>query len=135
MTTDATIRMIEAQRDIATTITEQATTGALMTLGAYPLRPTNLYADDTRRGGAMWNVRIMPMKKNGDRSSTVRKMELTIELTYADTYTVTAKYYNRGKAVIHFQRDNVYWDQLEKLLVALDWDGDEILNPRYAIND
>lgn len=116
--------------NIARTITHQATIGALMTLGATDLFA--MTATDTRAGGAMWNVRIIPMRKDGTRGTRPRVMKLRIELTHRDDYNITVDYINRGKPVTHYTAEGVYCDQLAKILLALDWDGDEILNPRYA---
>ena len=125
----ASIDLAPLNWDIAREITAQATVGVLMSLGAH-----NLFAmpeNDKRSGGATWDVRVLPMKANGERAARPRIMKLTVELTHADDYTVTVDYWNRGKRVQHFTQDRVYCDQLAKLLLALDWDGDEILNPRY----
>lgn len=116
---------------IANIIREQITTGVLMSLGARSF--TEMDEWETRRGGLDFHATILPMRKDGTRGTRARTMRVWVELAWNDTYTVKVFYTGRDwQDVTHFQRDMVYADQLPKLLLALDYDGNEILNPRLS---
>lgn len=114
--------------DIANEITRQATSGVLMSLGAHNREV--LSRTENRRGGAAWTVLVLPFRKNGTRGTKARRMRLAIQLTHADDYTIQVSYMNRGDLVTHYYAEGVYCDQLAPILLALDYDGDTVLNPR-----
>lgn len=119
---------------VATEIRRQIGPGALMSLGAHKLGYVNASVCQRTgiRGGLVFMARIMPITKAGARSSAVRNMRVIVELTGADLYRVTVEYQHRGDTLVHFARDGVYCDEIGRLMLALDWDGDEVLNPRLA---
>lgn len=114
--------------EVATTIKRQITPGSLMAVGAHDFRNTR-----TNEGSPalIFKARILPMKADGTRASQPRIMHVLIALI-ADEYLVRVTYIKNGKLVTHFERDRVYADQLPYLILALDFDGDTVLNPRYA---
>lgn len=117
-------------QQIAATIRDQITPGVLMSLGAHKLGYIN--DDEEVAGGLRFVASILPFNKNGERAARPRLMTVVVTLTYADLYDISVVYPRKHEAVTHYQASGVYCYQLAKLLLALDWDGDEILNPRYA---
>lgn len=123
----------EERAAVADIIRNQIERGVFMTLGATNLGHTSTEMD---RGYSMcalvFVARILPFKKNGKRSERAKKMAVEIALTANDTYDIHVFHMVRGERVTHFKREDVYVFDLNATLIALDYDGDEVLNPRYA---
>jgi hypothetical protein len=118
--------------EIAVTIKQQIGPMVLMSLGAHNF----LAASPTvsgERGGLDFAVRVLPMRADGKRGTAPRIMRCRVTLTAMDDYKVRVAYLGRGKSIVtHFETDGVFADQLPNLLLALDFDGDTVLNPRLA---
>lgn len=83
------------------------------------------------RDGIMFNARILPMTKKG-RGTRARIMAVAITLDASDTYSVKVSYEKgRFDRVTHFEESQVYAHELNRLLLSLDYDGEEVTNPRY----
>lgn len=67
---------------------------------------------------------------NGERSDTPTTMDVVIGVAPDDTLTVQVFHWVRGKQWHHAYQEGVYIDQLNRLLLALDYNGKETLNPR-----
>lgn len=125
---------------IAATIREQATFGSLSSLGARDFRHGNIASVKGAEAlpSLMFNATILPFTKNGKRAGAARNMHVVISLTPADDYNILVTYRPRGDrygfkpSVVHFEADTVYGEDLARFLLALDYDGDDILNPRLA---
>lgn len=114
---------------IAQTIMSQIDKRVLMSLGSsdfgyFTGGPDNL-------GQLMFMARILPMTKTG-RGTRARRMHVAITLEFSDTYSVKVTYSKgRFERVTHFEESGIYADQLDRLLLSLDYDGREVTNPRY----
>ena len=113
----------------ADAILSQIEQGALWTLGAEPKRIT---IDDDDRPVLAFSCRILPFKADGTRATRAVEMTLTITLDWTDEYILEVFYKRDGEKVEHFKRDRVTCFDLSRLFLALDFDGDTALNPRYA---
>lgn len=109
-------------KTIAETIFAQINKGVLMSLGASSFG----YSDKALTFAA----RVLPMTKAG-RGSRARVMTVRIELGPEDAYSVQVAYPKRGAREIHFKQSGIYADQLNRVLLALDFDGERVTNPRY----
>ena len=109
---------------LANIIKQQWTSGGLMTLGASKFRVSN-----DGLGGLIFEAIISPLKKNGERSNRPETMVVYTEYTPVDDYKVTVI---NKKGEIHFQKEEVYCSDLQRLALALDFNGAEVLNPRYT---
>lgn len=104
--------------------------GVLMSLGARNLRD----ADDA----LTFDATILPLADNGTRAERARTMTVTViehGLNPAHGFTefgVYVSYPTRGTRVTHYQSDRIPAGRLNRTLLALDYDGDQTLNPRYA---
>lgn len=135
MTTTAT----EA-REVAAIIRRQISGGVLMSLGARDFRHGNVAAV---RGAdplpsLIFNATILPFTASGARGSAGRTMNVVVSLNARDLYDVLVTYNRRGDRygtqgpVVHFEADDVDAESLTRVMLALDYDGPETLNPRYA---
>ena len=126
-------------REIANTIRQQITVGVLMSLGAHDIGAARMAHE---QGGPMlpslvFKALILPFNKNGERSERPRKMYVIVSLTPADTYKITVTYnanVGNGRGpdrTDHYHATDVYAEDLSRTLLALDYDGDTVLNPRY----
>ena len=81
----------------------------------------------------IFQARILPFKKNGERAEAPRVMYVVVSLTPNDTYEITVSYYasHSEPRADHFHATDVYAEDLSRTLLALDYDGDTVLNPRY----
>lgn len=113
-------------QEVAKIIRQQFTLMGLMTLGA-----SNLRVMGAQEGGLAFVARILPFNKSGKRAQAARKMMVTIVLNAMDEYEVEVFYYDKdGNKVVHYE-NNRQGPDLERFAVALDYDGDTVLNPRY----
>lgn len=119
--------------DTAKVIRQQITMGALMSLGARD------FSHGTRDGQTYlaFAATVLPFTKSGNRATAARAMTVTVTLTPADLYDITVTYPQRGDRYglktpeTHYTAEGIYADQLPRLLLALDYDGETVLNPRY----
>lgn len=81
--------------------------------------------------GMQADVTILPFNKDGSRSARPRTMQAEVLLNHMDYYDVTVSYPKDGTTVIHSQTQDVDCTQIAGHMLALDYDGDEALNPRY----
>ena len=75
------------------------------------------------RGGLLFTARILPFTR------TARNMAVLVSTSPLDEIEIEVREYARG--VQHVKVEGVYIDQLARVLLALDYDGTEALNPRY----
>ena len=81
--------------------------------------------------GIMFDARILPMTQKG-RGTRARVMSVMVTLEPSDTYSVKVSYAKgRFDRVTHFEESGIYADQLNDLLLSLDFDGKQVTNPRY----
>lgn len=117
-----------ALRDVGKAVHVQLDTKVMWSLGA-----TGLQYSAEGLGGVEFDARILPFKVNGERGSRARVMRVKVLLNGSDYYDVSVGYLNkRYEWVEHFSREDVGVESINFLLLALDWDGDEALNPRLA---
>ena len=115
---------------VAETFREALGLGAFMALGG---SNATAVPGANRLGGLLFTARILPMTKNG-RGQTARRMAIMLSLNANDLIDVQVVEIASGK--VHFQEDDLYVFMLERVLLALDWDGDEVMNPRlWSMND
>ena len=134
VTTDTAATLANAYRaaraaTVAAEIKRQIGLGALMAVGAHQFRHTLM------EGGSpalAFRARILPMRKDGTRASAPRIMHVLIWLTAADDYGIRVAYVNRHRLVKHYEASGIYADRLERVILSLDWDGDEVRNPRLV---
>ena len=108
---------------ISQTIYSQIDKRVLMSLGMSNL---SHFAD-----GIMFDARILPMTKKG-RGTRARVMSVMVTLDASDTYSVKVSYAKgRFDRVTHFEESGIYADELNALLLSLDFDGDQVTNPHY----
>lgn len=92
-----------------------------------------LYGSE-ERGSLSFHANILPFTKTGKRSGCARIMDVKIICTFSDTYTVTVTYKRAGEIITHYTASNIYADQIGRVILALDYDGEEVTNPRYWEN-
>jgi len=127
-------------REIAATIVEQIGRGTLMSLGGHNLTHGMIAttADAPALPSLSFDARILPMTKGGHRGSTPRIMRVVVGLNGADYYDVHVSYPQRGDTfgqkprTVHYEADDVDAGSLSRLLLALDYDGTAVLNPRLV---
>lgn len=112
--------------DIAQEIRQQITPGVLMSLGAHNFRSLG-----NENPGLVFNARILPFNENGTRIYPAALMEVCIRLNICDYYDITVTYERNGTQVTHFHADDVDCFDLPLLMLALDYNGEEVTNPRY----
>ena len=81
--------------------------------------------------GIMFDARILPMTKKG-RGTRARIMSIMVTLDSSDTYSIKVTYAKgRFDRVTHFEESQIHTPSLNRILLSLDYDGDEVTNPRY----
>lgn len=126
----------DTTREIANIIRQQITPGVLMSLGAHDIGSARMAH---QRGGPMlpslvFKALILPFNKNGERSERARKMYVIVSLTPADTYEITVTYNGTVAGpgrTDHYHATDVYAEDLSRIMLSLDYDGDTVTNPRY----
>ena len=93
----------------------------LMSLGASELVSSE--ANEGRPALAFW-ARILPFNAKGKRLSRPAKMRVYIELTPADLYAITVVHSKAGEYGVHFEMEGVGAEDLNRVLLSLDSDGD-----------
>lgn len=130
----------ETTRTIGNTIRQQIEGGVLMALGGHDFRYGRVCAfrEAPALPSLIFNARILPMTKAGKRSTAPRTMQVVVSLNGADLYDVRVTYHQRGDrygakpSVVHYEADDVYAEDLSRLLLSLDYDGDTVTNPRLS---
>lgn len=121
----------EATREVANTIRKQIGVAAFMSLGASGLSLTHRDGNP----GLHFLARILPFLKSGKRGTRPRIMLVDVVLNAMDTYDVYVGYLAKNDHghhwVKHYEAKDIYADQLARLMIALDYDGAEVLNWRY----
>lgn len=79
-------------------------------------------------GGLVLVARILPLR-HGIRREKPSRMAIMVSLNVMDTIDVTVTEIASGRE--HVRVRDVYIDQLQRVMLALDFDGREPLNPRY----
>ena len=120
-----TVTTDQAQ-EVAATIRSQIDRGVLMSLGAHHFA----YGTD-QMGQVSFLARILPFTKLGHRSARVANMVVTITLNGLDYYDITVKHWANYELTIHAEGHDIDAFTLNRWLLALDYDGDTALNPRY----
>lgn len=120
---------INQGRFVAGEIRRQIGPMAFMSLGATNLH--SITANEDYNGGLYFEARILPFNKNGERSSRPRVMQVTVTLTYRDLYDIEVRYLKGGDIVTHAELGDVYGDEIQHVMLALDSDTPEVFNPRY----
>ena len=98
--------------------------GVFMSLGARNLRD----GDDS----LTFDASLLPFNDSGIRCDRPRMMTVTVIEHSVGTFGVYVSYESRGVTVTHFQSDRIPVARLNRTLLALDFDGDQPLNPRFA---
>lgn len=127
-------------QEVAQVIHRQIGGGVLMSLGAHNLGHGNLapVVGAFPQPGLVFNARILPFTKSGKRSGSARVMLVVVSLNAMDYYDVLVTYnapgdrYGAQGPVVHYEAADVDFETLPRLLLALDYDGETVLNPRYA---
>ncbi len=104
---------------VAKMIREQVTPLVLMSLGAHKL---GTYTHENETHALVFMARVLPFKKNGDRSEAPRDMRVMITLSVADTYDIRVEYQRQGKTITHYCANGVYADQLAGVMLRIDSD-------------
>lgn len=123
----------ERVAEIAVEIKRQIGPGSLMSLGAHDFRAAGPVVSG-ERGGLDFAVRVLPFRADGTRGTAPRIMRCRVTLTGADDYKVRVAYLNRHNIVTHYEGDGFYADQLPALMLALDYNGPTVLNPRIHVS-
>jgi len=82
-------------------------------------------------GGLVFTARILPMTLTG-RGQAPRRMLVMISSTPADTIDVDVRQITTGAN--HATAHGLGIDQLQSVLLALDYNGRDVFNPRYWNN-
>lgn len=122
--------MNNATADVtAGAIFNQIEDGVKMSLGMH--NPSVIH---TPSPGLTFLVRILPFRKDGTRGLSARVMRVTITQNPSGWFDVLVSYQiRRAGDKIHFKRTDVHPKDLNELMLALDYDGLTILNPRWVI--
>lgn len=115
-------------RAAATVIRGQLEGGVLMSLGAITW---DAIADGGDPGLA-FQARILPFNKDGSRSDRPRLMDVTIRGNDRGSYDIEVVYFNGARRIVHWAGENTSPALLNRVLLALDYDGETTLNPRLV---
>lgn len=124
----ATLTRDEAAQ-VATTIKRQFGVMALATLGASDFMA--LGGETQPLGGLRFTARILPFTKSGRRAARPRCMFVTVTLNCRDLYDIKVQWLDRFTVVDHWEASDVYAEDLHRVALRLDYDGPEVVNPRY----
>lgn len=112
----------------STAIRNRIETGVFMSLGARDFRVNSF--DDL-----IFDATILPFNKTGKRSERARTMTVSVSAGETDDsgLHVLVIYPERvtGRLLTHFEGETTI-DGLNRTLLALDYDGDDALNPSYV---
>lgn len=102
---------------IPDTIRSQIGVGVLMSLGASDLMADREHVQKPLYDTLVFRARIL------DKSKRKRVMRVRVVLDPSDTYSIKVTYPQRGnptEEVVHYEVDDVYFDQLAEVLLRLD---------------
>lgn len=119
---------LESIRQTAQQFSNAITRGVLWSLGA---NKAEAVPGVDQLGGLLFIARILPLR-DGKRHQRAARMAVLISLNGADTIDIEVKELATRRE--HAKIRGVYIDQLSAAVLALDYDGDEALNPRYWSN-
>lgn len=111
--------------ETAETLRQATQIGVLMSLGFSDL---GAVAGEHQLGGLLFTARILPLR-DGTRRERPARMGIMISHTPADEIDIHVIEYARGTD--HTRIKGIYIDQLNRALLALDYDGPTPLNPHY----
>lgn len=116
---------------VSNVIRRQIGISSLMTLGAHDLRTI---VENDREIGLQFTARILPFTRFGlgPRGERPRLMTVRISLNSLNFYELSVTYSNRGSIYTHYSANSIDAETLRSTLLALDFDGETVLNPRYA---
>lgn len=117
----------ERNRNAAETFRKGATPGVLMSLGASNLRSV---PGTHELGGLLFIARILPLTGSG-RGQAPRRMAVMVSLTPGDLIDIDVRPLTGPE---HATVRDIYIDQLQRALLALDYDGSDAFNPSYWTN-
>lgn len=80
--------------------------------------------------GVLFEARILPFLSSGKRGSKPRVMRVMITHNAADYYDVKVTYIAKQAVRVHYAAQDIDASTLPNLLLALDYDGEQTLNPR-----
>jgi hypothetical protein len=125
-----------AAHEVAAEISRLIQTGVKMSLGFHSAAvSSNEPGTGLFLPGYTFLAKIIAFRKDGTRGSSARIMRVTVTLNSNDLYNIDVRYAARRSVVgdtVHFQLDDIYASMLNKFLLALDYDGDAVLNPRIV---
>lgn len=114
-------------RSAAETFRQGATMGVLMSLGASDLRTV---PGTHELGGLLFIARILPLTGNR-RGQAARRMAVMVSVAPGDLIDIDVRHLTGQE---HATVRDVYLDQLQRALLALDYDGPDAFNPSYWTN-
>ena len=112
------------------TIFSQILAPVKMSLGAHNFR-------FGAKGDLAFDARILPFTKAGKRAGQPRIMTVLVKLNSLDLYDIEVVYYRTSsrygsaERVTHYEA-TIDVSDLNRTLLALDYDGDHVLNPRMV---
>ena len=109
-------------------IREHIEVGALMTLGAHKIR----HWDHDGKSVVEFIARILPIRKDGQRGTRPRNMRVQIyqDPVFPEELALCVGYYTANRYTSHLLKRRIEPKNLSSFLMALDCDGDDVLNPR-----
>ena len=114
-------------RQTALTILHQIPWGVKASLG---YGNPQAFTNDAGQHGVLFEARILPFLASGKRGSKPRVMRVMIVHSAADLYDVKVSYIAKQTVRVHYAAQNIDASTLPTLLLALDYDGQQTLNPR-----
>ena len=78
--------------------------------------------------GLTFRARIHPFTKTGKRAGQARVMRVSVVINGMDYWDVKVQ---RSDGEMHFIAEDVAANELQRLMLALDYDGQEVVNPKY----
>lgn len=122
---DATAEDRETYRNTGNQLAAAIDRGVFWSLGASEIAAI---PGTYERGGLVFTARIRAIR-DGVRLDRASLMAVMVSLNGADLIDVTVRELARGTD--HTTINDLYIDQVGRALLALDYDGNEALNPRY----
>ena len=110
----------------AQTFSRAVEPGVFMSLGATDFQPT---IGAHGLGALNFKARILPFNKDGQRDYKPHVMDVTVSHTPEDLIDIDVVDTTTGET--HHSEKGLYVDQLNRRLLALDYDGEETTNPRF----
>ena len=115
-------------QEVGNTIWKQIPVGVKMALGVHDVFFTSKGEDH----GIACQIKILPFLKSGKRGRSARNVRMDITLNGLDLYDISVGYFSKNlQWTEHFSATNIDAESLPRLLLALDYDGETVTNPRY----